>query len=350
MRVLLLPEWGENPYQQLLAEALRRRDVRVESAPWQGLFAPLAIQRRGVHVVHLHAPGRYTRTRSAWRAAARAARAAASLATLRALGVRVVWTAHDLEDHDRVHPRLDRALTRTVARLATAIVSHGEHARALVIERHRVRDPRRVVVIPHGPFDLYARDGIDGKRVRQELGLPEDAFVLLFLGALRPYKGVVELIEAFGESGLADRGAHLVVRGPVRDARFEKRLVRAAADRPAVHLDTGFVPDDQLAGFFAAADVAVAPYRAVLTSGSAVLAMSLGRPCIAPRLGGLTDQIDDDCGLLYDPDETGALAAALQRAFDQRAALPAMGARAREHVSRVSWDEIADRTAQVYDR
>ena len=53
--------------------------------------------------------------------------------------------------------------------------------------------------------------------------------------------------------------------------------------------DEGYVPHDDVPLYFAAADVVVLPFRKVTTSGSALLALSLGRPVVAPRLGALRD-------------------------------------------------------------
>ncbi|MEZ4597387.1 MAG: glycosyltransferase [Chloroflexota bacterium] len=47
----------------------------------------------------------------------------------------------------------------------------------------------------------------------------------------------------------------------------------------------GNVPDDRMQVFLRAADVMVLPYRDVLTSGSAILAMTFGLPVVAPRIG-----------------------------------------------------------------
>ncbi|MCZ6462729.1 MAG: glycosyltransferase family 4 protein [Proteobacteria bacterium] len=356
MRVLLLPAWAENPYQALLARHLRTRGAAVRDAPWQELLHPVRIWRAGTDVVHLHAPGRPTRTRSSARALHRAARAALGLAFLRAVGVRLVWTAHDLQDHDQRHPVLDRWLTRITARLAGGVIVHGEHARSLVAQRFSIRgaraSPGRLAVIPHGSFDLYAREGAaeDARRLRESLGIGADDFLFLFFGAIRDYKAPLELARAFAESGLRERGAHLLFRGPHRDPALVKELERMARDVSHLHVDPGFVPEEEVAGTMAASDAVVTPYRAVLTSGSAVLAMSLGRACVAPRLGGLPDLIDENCGFLYEADARDGLRDALRAAFAAREALPEMGRIARERATRVSWDHIAERTLQVYAR
>src|SRR6267154_2040209 len=54
------------------------------------------------------------------------------------------------------------------------------------------------------------------------------------------------------------------------------------------------------------------------TSGSAMLAISFGRPVVAPRLGHLQDVVNPDCGVLYDPSKEEGLTRAMQDVQDRR--------------------------------
>jgi glycosyltransferase involved in cell wall biosynthesis len=56
----------------------------------------------------------------------------------------------------------------------------------------------------------------------------------------------------------------------------------------------GYVADDDVQVHLNACDVYVLPYQRVLTSGAAVLAMSFGKPCIAPRTGCVTDILKEE--------------------------------------------------------
>lgn len=348
VRVLFIPSWAENPYQALLARHLEARGIEVRHAGWKRIRHPVRIRRQGVDVVHLHAAARFHRTPGAARAAARALWALSSLAILRLLGVKIVWTAHDLEDHDQLHPRIDAAFTRALARICHRIITHGETARRLLRNRARLRSEDRLAVIPHGPFDHAARPDMDRARARAQLGLREDWFVFLFLGAVREYKGVEDLVRVFGRLEASD--ARLLVRGRARDPQLAARLQAEASRDPRIDFVDGFVAEDDLAALFAACDVAVAPYRRVLTSGSVALATSLSRPCIAPRLGGVPDALDESCGWLYEPWDDAGLAGALADAIARRRDLPEMGRRARERAHQTDWPQIAEMTEAVYRR
>jgi glycosyltransferase involved in cell wall biosynthesis len=348
VRVLFLPSWAENPYPTLLARHLEARGLEVSQAGWTRVRHPFRILRDGVDVVHLHSASRFFRCGGALRAAARAAWALASLLVLRLRGVKVVWTAHDLQDHDLRHPRIDAAFGWCLARLAHAVITHGETARRLLRNRFRLSRERRLAVIPHGPFDHYADPALDRAAARARLGWRDDLFVYLHLGAVREYKGVEELVEAFSHVG--DPNARLVIRGRARDPALVARIRRRAAGDPRIDFEDAFVEDDAIATWFAACDVVVAPYRRVLTSGSVALAMSLGRPCIAPRLGGLPDVMDGFCGWLYEPWDESELVGAMLDARDRRRELPEMGRRARERACAVDWPAIAEMTEGVYRR
>jgi beta-1,4-mannosyltransferase len=97
--------------------------------------------------------------------------------------------------------------------------------------------------------------------------------------------------------------------------------------------------------FLRAADAVVLPYRDVLTSGSAILAMTFGLPVVAPRIGCLPEALDG-CSILYDPDRPPGLRAALDEAL--RADLRALGARAAAVAASLDWGMVGARTAAIY--
>ena len=114
---------------------------------------------------------------------------------------------------------------------------------------------------------------------------------------------------------------------------------------PRIDLRLSFVPDDELPVLLAAADAVVLPFRDILTSGSAILAMSYGRAVIAPSLGCLPETLDPEAAILYDPLGPDALGRALEQALD--ADLEAMGAHARLLADHLAWRPIAAATAEL---
>jgi hypothetical protein len=89
--------------------------------------------------------------------------------------------------------------------------------------------------------------------------------------------------------------------------------------------------------------VVVLPFRRVTTSGSAMLALSHGRPLIVPDLPGLAD-LPDLAVLRYHGEIPALIAALACLARADREVLAAMSAAAGDDAARTTWQEIAART------
>jgi beta-1,4-mannosyltransferase len=286
VRVAVAPVLAENPYQQLLERELRALGATFEH--------PKLTLRWGLRtradVLHLHWLEYVTGSHAAEslhvvRVALRTARLFAVLLVLRARGVRVVWTVHNLRPHDAHHARFDLAVSRLVARLADRVIAHSHHAAKLIERTYGVRG---VAVAYHGGYeDHYESDGVDRSAVRRHLRLPEEAHVVLAFGQVRAYKQIPELITAFRT--LPDGDLRLVVAGRPDSESLETRVRDAAAGDDRVMLIMAHVPDRDVSELHAVADVAVLGYREVFSSGALMLALSLGVPVVAPRGGAASE-------------------------------------------------------------
>jgi glycosyltransferase involved in cell wall biosynthesis len=323
-----------NPYCDLLYRGVAATGTHVvEDAE---LSLGWIVRHRGrVQVLHLHWPELYYRGRGGRVTVRSAAGFVAALAAARALGYRIVWTVHNALPHER-RGLGDRALRWMLCRTARLVV-HAESARRVL-----PHGGRGAAVVPHGHYiDVYPR-AVERGEARRRLGLREDETVFLSFGQVRPYKGIPELLAAF--AALEAPGIRLVVAGGATDAALAAAVARDAARDPRVVAHLAHVADADVQGYFEAADWVVLPYREVLTSGSALLALSLGRPVIAPRRGCLAELTEADGVLGYDPDEPDALGAALARARATDAA--AWRPRALAAARRADWRDIG----QAYDR
>jgi beta-1,4-mannosyltransferase len=345
---VFLPMWAEgNPYQNLLARHLEADGVEViggnGSSGW--LLGP-ALGRWRADVLHFHWVSSLFDRTSLWVTTLRMLAVVGQILLLRILGKRVVWTVHNIVSHESNHRRLTTFGCALVARSVHVIFVHCESAREIVAARYRLSDTEKIVVIPHGHYiDSYSNE-VARPAARSALGIEDSGWVVLFLGGVRPHKGVLELIDAF--RSLEDPCARLIIAGrPLNQS--EDALVRnASADDPRIRYESGFVADDRIQLYYNACDLAVFPYRDALTSGAMVLAMGFGVPCIAPRVGCLPDCIGSDGGFIYEPDDPNGLNNALHSALERRDELPGMGAANRRRAEGWDWQGIAARTFASY--
>lgn len=210
---------------------------------------------------------------------------------------------HNVFDHEP--SPLKNALTRAVLRRADRFVVQSARG-ASQIAAERPDAPVAVVPHPSEPRAVIP----DRAGARAHLGLPADIPVFLFSGFLRPYKGWDVLLDAFATVRRTVPSALLVFAGePWGDARELPERSPAG-----VRLELRYQSEEERAGWFAAADAVVCPYREATGSGIAADALAFSRPVIGSAVDGLLGIVEDDrSGLLVPPGDAKALAAAMIR-------------------------------------
>lgn len=352
MKVLFLPDYSAaNAYQRALADGLREQGAHVSADPTGSRrFLPIAeaLRRHGrPDIIHIHWTEPYIAGGSSRVSRVKAKRTLLELRLAKRAGIGLVWTAHDLFRHDRREDPNELAFMRALFELADAVIVHCESAAEGLRETLALGPQRqdKIAVIPHGHYQGAYPDGITRAEARERLDLPSDAKVISFVGWVRSYKGVWELLQAFGRLDASD--ARLVIAGETVDGAYAARLRAAAKGDERVHLALGFVPDEDLQVYLRAADVVAAPFREIFTSGSVLLAMSFERAVIAPRRGCVVDVLDDAGGILYDADDPQGLEWALRVAMS--ADLEAMGRHNSASLGRFDWQRVTTATRDVYE-
>lgn len=348
LAVTLVPaptgEHGE--YLTLLRGALEQAGIQCITAP------PLTPgwARRGsaaLDLVHLHwlefiAPSDATPGLGAAKTARRALRAGWALRELRRRGVAIVWTVHNLESHEPVHPGIERAFRHAVALTADRVIVHSEHARLRVARQ--MGNDHKIHVVPHGNYvGVYPSGSQSRAQLRAAYGLRSDAFVYLSFGQVRRYKRLPELLTAF--RALPGEQLSLLIAGEPRDAA-QAAEVRSLADRDQrVKLDLRRIPAAEVAAVHSVADAAVFPYAAMFSSGSVLLALSCGLPVVVPAASTGTEVATPPA---VEPIGRHGLTAALRAISggDQRARRDAALAAA----ARYDWPQVGRSTAEVYRR
>jgi len=298
-----------NPYVSLLAGAVEEADSSVRCVSWTKLPLPLLAGRR-VDVVHLHWPELLWMSASLRRSMRRLLVLLVGLSLVKLRGIGMVYTVHNLSPHQERFPRLGPLVNRLIVGLADAVHVHDEWARGEVARRFG--RTRGVFVIPHGSYIGCYPDKCSRGEARAKLGIPSDAFLYLFLGGIRPYKGLEELLTAFAR--MEGEDVVLLIAGHVHREDYARRLEGLAAGDGRVRLRWGYVAPEEVQFYMRAADICVLPYREVTTSGAAMLAFSFGKPIVAPRLGPFPQLVGDGRGILYEASQEEALLEALRRA------------------------------------
>jgi glycosyltransferase involved in cell wall biosynthesis len=154
--------------------------------------------------------------------------------------------------------------------------------------------PLPVLTMPHAI--AFARPAGD---FRRKYGLPADKFLFLFLYDLNSYserKNPAAVIEAFRRSGLAGRGAALVIKVhnvPLNPADFE-RLREDVASLPGTTLITQTLARTEIYELQSACDCFVSLHRSEGFGLAVAECMYLGKPVIATNWSGTTDFVHEE--------------------------------------------------------
>jgi beta-1,4-mannosyltransferase len=331
-----------NPYVELLRSALDAVPG-VRAATYHELTPGwLWRQRDQIDVIHLHWAELQIASPSNYRATKKLVRLVSALLLAKVLRKTVVYTVHNVTQHEGRQSRLNRWANWWTFHLADAVHVHDACVAGEVAARFGRTNG--VYTVQHGNYARAYPVHCSRADARKRLGLSATGTVFLFLGQVRPYKGVEELIEAFRSIEGAEYA--LVVAGYPEDGDYAEGVERLARGDARIHLRLAYVPDEELHRYLLAADISVLPYREVTTSGAALLAFSFGLPIVAPRMGCFVGLIGQERGVLYDPQTPSGLKEAMRQAaaMDQEATRQSVLGFAES----LGWDRLAPEHLAAY--
>jgi len=250
---------------------------------------------------------------------------------------RIVFLCHNVLPHES--SPLDRALVKWALAGADAFVVQSREDGSILAS---LRPGARVEFNPMPVFDLFtpAGGGPDREEARARLGV--SGRVILFFGLVRAYKGLSTLLEAFAAARDRLDATLLVVGEFYEDRRTYDEAIRTLGIGGCVRVIDRYVPNEDVALYFRAADVVVLPYVSATQSAIVQTAFSFERPVIVTAVGGLPDVVADGVtGYVVPPQSPPALAAAMLRFFAEGAGAR-MAAAIRARAGDFAWSRCVD--------
>jgi len=272
------------------------------------------------------------------------------LRAMKRLNIPLVYTVHNVLPH-AVHPK-SRALYQGLYQIPDALITHTDAARTRLVQEFAV-PPERIWVIPHG-YLFHDLPTITQQQAKARFGYSTQECVVLWQGVIKPYKGLELLLQAWKmihDSGCA---ARLVIAG-TGEAKYLDSLQRQAEDLGtlgSVTFDLRFIPVQELATLFQAADVAVYPHQEITQSGSLLTGIAAGKAIVVADLPAFRETLESDKNAVFFPvGDVAALAEALQRLINSKKLRDDLASSVRVlKENKFSWDYIAKQTRSCYER
>ena len=261
---------------------------------------------------------------------------------------------------DLIYPSdLYQALCVRWLRQCDRVVANSHYTASLAEEKRIRRET--ICIIPPG-IECGVSFPFKTEAVKKEMGL-EKRKVLLYVGRLAKRKGVKEFIERSFASIVAEVpevclvivGANptesLIHRDDVA-GQVRKQIRDMGLERHVRML--GWLSDEDLARVYQASDLMVLPALSMKDDvegfGIAILeAAAVGKPCVATRVGGIPDAIEDGkSGVLVEPGDYNLMSRTIVNLLRDDQARQALGEYARKRVrERFGWGSVIEEYEKI---
>jgi D-inositol-3-phosphate glycosyltransferase len=213
------------------------------------------------------------------------------------------------------------------------------------------------VVNPGVDLELFTPG--DQNVARKELGIPNDAIVLTFVGRVQPLKAPDILIKAAHQFTLENpqlrNRVRIIICGGLSGTGLDKpdSLISLVKELQLLDLVIFLPPSsrEKLATVYKASTLVAVPSYSESFGLVAVEAQACGTPVLATNVGGLKTTVSDNkSGLLINGHDPRTWAQAIAQIVLNENELVRLKLGAREHALKFSWDKTVQGLVSVYEK
>jgi len=274
------------------------------------------------------------------------------------LGKKIALTAHNVNQakRDLKDSWLNRVTLKIQYKLSGHLFVHTKKMKDELLQDFGIAE-KAVTVIRHPINTVFQDTSLTPADAKCRLGIKDNEKAILFLGRIKPYKGIEHLLAAFQQLVKQDSTYRLIIAGEPHkgsEGYLEEiqRIVTRDFGEGEIVLHFQFIPDEKMELYLKAADVLVLPYKDIFQSGVLFLAYGFGLPVVATDVGSFKEEIvEGETGFICKPDDIADLARTLETYFLSRLYrdLDTRRQEIKDYANRVhSWDAVAELSRTAY--
>lgn len=198
---------------------------------------------------------------------------------------RIIWTIHNKIPHDG-YSLFSKLIVFLLLRCSYKIHILCNETRSISYLR---AFEKKCYLVPHG--DYFGDFPFKNVNIYGKYNIELNSKIILFSGAVRPYKNIELLISAFSDSQICKKGFSLLIRGTCNDKKFLQKIECQINGKENIFFDPTFIPIDEMNAYLHQSVCLVAPYRteSALNSGTLWMALSYKKTMIIPKIGSVLD-------------------------------------------------------------
>ncbi len=235
-------------------------------------------------------------------------------------GSKIVVTRHNNLPHNS--KELSESLYKMVYGCADAIIHLGNYSKENLSSDNAINE-----VILHPNYNSLISEN-NNQNLKELFKIPNQAKVLLSFGAIRKQKEEDLLIDAFQKFQKNNKNVYLVICNPIFPSkkvgyrssvisRLKWERKKYLYDKTNIIFAESKVPNEKLNSYMDLSDVIITPRFEVLNSGVVFLAMTYGKPIVAPDTGNITEIMNKTGNPLFEIGNKKSLSQAIDMAFSQ---------------------------------
>lgn len=223
---------------------------------------------------------------------------------------------HNVLPHEKgivnqfIHKPLTKMFFLTINRVIT--LSESEKKEALLF-----LPKEKVGFIVENDLSMLFSKPIQKKEAMQKLDLPNKK-IILFFGAVRPYKGLEDLIAALSIASKKRNDLFLVVAGAFwKPVNYFEKIAKNFGVLDKILFIDKYVPDKEVPFYFCSSDLVVLPHRSSTQSAIPQLALAYQKPMVITSVGGNVSFVTEKKnGFIVPPASPKKLADAINKFFE----------------------------------
>lgn len=243
--------------------------------------------------------------------------------------IKVVKVIHDVIPHSGENSILHKILSYIDLKKADNYIVLTEVAKKhLLLKGVSLNN---ILVIPHANFLAYNKPLSKGNNLIYRR--------IAFFGRINKYKGLENLLIAFASLRKKIPSLKLSIIGS-GDCSIYRNYIEENSDAIEVH--NRWIEETEVALLLKNVDIVILPYNEATQSGVIPLAYSLGKPVIATNVGGLAEQVNENIGILIEPNNINAIEDAITNLYENPSIIKKLGENAWIYANtELSWDKSA---------
>ena len=190
-------------------------------------------------------------------------------------GVEIFYTFHNKTTHDGFHPAFNRFLHNFLIRKSNKVLLLNKRSKQYIVNTiGEAKAKEKCFFVGH---PLYHNETVHNSKVSKEL-------VFLFFGAIKPYKNVELLINAWSTAKIGN--AKLIIAGKPFNFEYKKSIESLCQGKGGIELILEFLPEDRLTSLIATSDIIVAPLQKTssMNSGTLMKAVCSKKNIVIPAI------------------------------------------------------------------